>query len=91
MYLRSCEAPIKSGQVQNLIDERNKLRVEGKYAEADMHIAPGNVNENVLFTIPVFNYGKDKIVIISGIGAREYFRKFSYKLEGPYMTKCLDV
>jgi len=37
------------------------------------------------------NYGKDKIVIISGIGAREYFRKFSYKLEGPYMTKCLDV
>lgn len=30
---------------------------------------------------------KDKIVIISGIGVREYFRKFKYKLEGPYMVK----
>lgn len=33
--------------------------------------------------------GKDKIVIISGIGAREYFRKFGYGLEGPYMVKIL--
>src|SRR3989344_3374560 len=30
---------------------------------------------------------KDKIVIISGIGAREYFRKFDYEMEGPYMVK----
>jgi len=33
--------------------------------------------------------GKDKMVIISGIGAREYFRKLGYKLEGVYMTKEL--
>ena len=32
---------------------------------------------------------KDKMVIISGIGTREYFRKFNYKLEGPYMVKDL--
>lgn len=32
---------------------------------------------------------KAKIVIISGIGARSYFRKFGYKKEGPYMTKPL--
>ena len=32
---------------------------------------------------------KDKIVVISGIGAREYFRKLGYELEGPYMTKTL--
>ncbi|MBI2659613.1 tRNA uridine(34) 5-carboxymethylaminomethyl modification radical SAM/GNAT enzyme Elp3 [Candidatus Woesearchaeota archaeon] len=31
--------------------------------------------------------GKDKMVIISGIGAREYFRKLGYVLEGPYMVK----
>ncbi|MEK6943432.1 MAG: tRNA uridine(34) 5-carboxymethylaminomethyl modification radical SAM/GNAT enzyme Elp3 [Nanoarchaeota archaeon] len=30
---------------------------------------------------------KNKIVIISGIGAREYFRKFDYGMEGPYMVK----
>jgi elongator complex protein 3 len=32
---------------------------------------------------------KNKIVVISGIGAREYFRKLNYKLEGPYMVKKL--
>ena len=32
---------------------------------------------------------KDKMVIISGIGAREYFRKLGYELEGIYMVKGL--
>ena len=31
--------------------------------------------------------GKNKIVIISGIGAREYFRKLGYVPEGVYMVK----
>ncbi len=30
-----------------------------------------------------------KLAIISGIGAREYYRKFNYKKEGPYMSKTL--
>ena len=30
--------------------------------------------------------GKEKIVIISAVGTREYFRKFGYVLEGPYMV-----
>ncbi|HLG25132.1 MAG TPA: tRNA uridine(34) 5-carboxymethylaminomethyl modification radical SAM/GNAT enzyme Elp3 [Candidatus Nanoarchaeia archaeon] len=33
--------------------------------------------------------GKNKIVVISGIGAREYFRKLGYSLEGPYMVKLI--
>ncbi|MBW3013313.1 tRNA uridine(34) 5-carboxymethylaminomethyl modification radical SAM/GNAT enzyme Elp3 [Candidatus Woesearchaeota archaeon] len=32
---------------------------------------------------------KNKIVVISGIGAREYYKKLGYKLEGPYMIKKL--
>ena len=32
---------------------------------------------------------KNKMVIISGVGVREYFRKFGYKLEGPNMVKNL--
>jgi len=32
---------------------------------------------------------KNKMVVISGIGAREYFRKFGYELEGVYMVKKL--
>ena len=33
--------------------------------------------------------GYRKIAIISGIGVREYYRKFGYVLEGAYMTKKL--
>ncbi len=33
--------------------------------------------------------GRDKMVIISGVGVREYYSKRGYRLEGPYMTKRL--
>jgi elongator complex protein 3 len=33
--------------------------------------------------------GFEKMVIISGVGVREYYRKFGYELEGPYMVKNL--
>ncbi len=32
---------------------------------------------------------KDKILVISGIGVRNYYRKLGYELEGPYMAKFL--
>jgi elongator complex protein 3 len=32
-------------------------------------------------------YDKNKILITSGIGARNYYQKFGYKREGPYMAK----
>jgi elongator complex protein 3 len=37
------------------------------------HIAAGN--------------GKDKLVVISGIGARGYYRKLGYRRQGPYMVR----
>ncbi|KCZ71973.1 histone acetyltransferase, ELP3 family [Candidatus Methanoperedens nitroreducens] len=33
--------------------------------------------------------GYDKIAVMSGIGVRDYYRKFGYEREGPYMTKKL--
>jgi elongator complex protein 3 len=33
--------------------------------------------------------GYEKMAIISGVGVREYYRKFGYELEGPYMCKKL--
>lgn len=33
--------------------------------------------------------GYNKMAIISGVGVREYYRKYGYKLEGPYMVKNL--
>ena len=35
------------------------------------------------------NNNKDEIAIISGIGSRNYYRKFGYKRKGPYMAKKL--
>jgi len=34
-------------------------------------------------------YNREKMVIISGIGTRNYYRKFGYEREGPYMAKKL--
>ena len=33
--------------------------------------------------------GKDKMVVISGIGVKEYYQKLGYVKEGPYMVKML--
>ncbi|MDR3291096.1 MAG: tRNA uridine(34) 5-carboxymethylaminomethyl modification radical SAM/GNAT enzyme Elp3 [Methanobrevibacter sp.] len=35
------------------------------------------------------SHGKEKLAIMSGIGARNYYKKFGYNLEGPYMVKSL--
>ncbi|MFH1173928.1 MAG: tRNA uridine(34) 5-carboxymethylaminomethyl modification radical SAM/GNAT enzyme Elp3 [archaeon] len=34
--------------------------------------------------------GKEKMIIISGVGVRAYYRKLGYTLEGPYMTKFMS-
>jgi elongator complex protein 3 len=34
-------------------------------------------------------YGLNKVSIISSIGTRDYYRKFNYHLDGPYMSKRL--
>ncbi|HZX12440.1 MAG TPA: tRNA uridine(34) 5-carboxymethylaminomethyl modification radical SAM/GNAT enzyme Elp3 [Candidatus Nanoarchaeia archaeon] len=33
--------------------------------------------------------GKEKMLVISGIGVKEYYRKLGYKKEGPYMAKTI--
>jgi len=35
--------------------------------------------------------GFTKMAIISGVGVRQYYRKFGYELEGAYMTKTLPL
>jgi len=34
-------------------------------------------------------FGFDKVVVISGVGVREYYRKLGYRLEGEYMVKMI--
>ncbi len=41
--------------------------------------------------ISLSEFGMDRIAVTSGIGVREYFRKLSYHLSGPYMVKDLHM
>lgn len=34
-------------------------------------------------------HGKNKLLVISGVGVREYYKKHGYKKQGPYMVKKL--
>ncbi|MBN1385652.1 tRNA uridine(34) 5-carboxymethylaminomethyl modification radical SAM/GNAT enzyme Elp3 [Candidatus Woesearchaeota archaeon] len=34
-------------------------------------------------------HGKKKIVVISGVGAREYYKKLGYRRQGPYMVRYI--
>jgi len=35
------------------------------------------------------DFGLDKIAVLSSVGTRDYYRKFNYHLDGPYMSKTL--
>lgn len=35
-------------------------------------------------------YNKKKVIVISGVGVRNYYSKLGYNLEGPYMVKYLE-
>lgn len=35
-------------------------------------------------------HGSEKMLVISGVGTRHYYRKMGYELDGPYMSKMLD-
>jgi len=36
-------------------------------------------------------HGSTKILVISGVGTRNYYRKMGYELDGPYMSKLLPT
>lgn len=39
--------------------------------------------------IALEEHGSSRIAVISGVGTRDYYRRFGYRLEGPYMIKDL--
>lgn len=39
--------------------------------------------------IAKYEHRSSKLVIIAGVGTRNYYRKFGYELDGPYMSKLL--
>ena len=39
--------------------------------------------------IALEEHGSTKVLVISGVGTRHYYRKMGYELDGPYMSKRL--
>mmetsp|Transcript_28029 Transcript_28029/g.39909 ORF Transcript_28029/g.39909 Transcript_28029/m.39909 type:complete len:463 (-) Transcript_28029:68-1456(-) len=37
-----------------------------------------------------YEHGSQKMLVISGVGTRHYYRKLGYELDGPYMSKTLE-
>ena len=66
----------------------NMLEIGSKGKNIGQHTGFGEKLLKKAEQIAIEN-SKNKMVIISGIGARNYYRKFGYELEGPYMVKKL--
>lgn len=68
------------GSMVPLGDKKDELWQHQGYGEGLLREAEKIASES---------YDKNKIVINSGMGARDYYRKFGYKKEGPYMVKLI--
>ena len=40
--------------------------------------------------IAIEEHGSNKLLVISGVGTRHYYRKLGFELDGPYMSKTLS-
>jgi elongator complex protein 3 len=40
--------------------------------------------------IAIEEHGSKKLLVISGVGTRHYYRKIGFELDGPYMSKSID-
>jgi elongator complex protein 3 len=83
-------------EVDNKTAIVRELHVYGQMAELGQkkediwqHMGYGEDLLNEAEKIASEDYDKNKLLIISGVGARNYYRKFGYKREGPYMSKII--
>ena len=66
----------------------NMIKIGGKNPKIGQHTGFGEKLLREAEGIAVDN-GKEEMAIISGIGTRNYYRKFGYEKVGPYMMKRL--
>ena len=67
----------------------NMIKIGDKNPKIGQHTGFGEKLLKEAENISVDN-GKDSVAIISGIGSRNYYRKFGYEKVGPYMIKKLQ-
>jgi len=99
LRLRKCSSktfrPEFTGQPTSVIRE---LHVYGSTVPVDtrnplkfQHQGFGMLLMEEAERIALIEHGSSKISVISGVGTRNYYRKLGYHLDGPYMSKSLEV
>ncbi|KZX17372.1 coproporphyrinogen III oxidase [Methanobrevibacter cuticularis] len=83
------EVDEKTAIVRELHVYGKMIKIGSKGKSAGQHAGFGEKLLSNAEEIAIKN-NKDKLLIISGIGARNYYRKFGYEREGPYMAKKLN-
>ena len=83
-----CEISEKTAIVRELHVYGNMLKIGQKSNSIGQHTGFG---ERLLKEAEEISLkeNKEELLIISGIGARNYYRKFGYERKGPYMAKKL--
>jgi elongator complex protein 3 len=61
----------------------------GRFERAAQHHGLGEKLLQAAEKVAGEEFGADKLLVLSGVGAREYYRSLGYVLEGSYMVKEL--
>jgi elongator complex protein 3 len=78
----------KTALIRELHVYGNMIQIGNKNPSIGQHTGFGEKLLKEAENLAIDN-DKDEIVIISGIGSRNYYRKFGYERKGPYMAKKL--
>ena len=66
------------------------LKIGRKRENEIQHSGLGKNLMNEAEKISKEEFDSKKLLVISGVGTREYYQKLGYSLYGPYMTKVLN-
>jgi elongator complex protein 3 len=79
----------KSAIIREVHTYGKMTEINKKDKESPQHIGLGKKLMQAAERIAKKEFGLEKIVVISGVGVRGYYRKLGYKLEDTYMVKKL--
>jgi elongator complex protein 3 len=98
LRLRKCSAagafreeiaPFKSSIIRELHVYGTAVAVNARDPTRFQHQGFGMLLLEEAERIAREEHGSEKLLVISGVGTRHYYRKMGYELDGPYMSKML--
>lgn len=85
------EVRAKSGSIIRELHVYGPLVPVGKHLTAGwQHKGYGSLLLKEAERISREDYDMEKVLVISGLGAKQYYMRFDYQYDGPYMSKTLE-